>query len=131
MAWSSPTSFIDSNGNGAKDAGENYGPFPVAAEYTVGDGSVRLVTDPSLIINSMQGQNDNIKFADYLMRTASPAAATYIDFSHLSQAPLDTSKRTVVDLRVFLGNPYVTIGLLAVIFALAAVYILKKGEIFG
>jgi hypothetical protein len=130
LAWSSVTSFIDSNGNGAKDASEKYGPFPVAAEYQVGQGLVRIVSDPSLIINTMQEQNDNSKFADYLL-SYPQTAAVYVDYSHISQAPLDTGKRNLEDFRVFLDRPYVTIVLIAAVFALAAFFILKKGEIFG
>lgn len=131
LAWSSITSFIDVNRNGVQDKSEKSGPFPVAAEYRVGKGIVRVVSDPSLIINTMVGQNDNRLFSNYLFKFGISSESVYLDYSHLSKSPLDTSKQMLKDIRVFLSNPYVTIGLIVVVFALAAIYILRKGEIFG
>jgi hypothetical protein len=131
LAWSSNTSFLDINRNGIQDESEKSGPFPVAAEYRVGKGLVRLVSDPSLITNSMVGQNDNRRFDDYLFSSAGFSNIVSVDYSHLSKSPLDTSKQKLKDMRVFLNNPYVTIGLIVAVFALTAGYTFRKGGIFG
>jgi len=53
IATSSPYSFIDVNGNYVYDSGEPVGPFCVAVEVRVGSGSLILVADSSIAINSM------------------------------------------------------------------------------
>jgi hypothetical protein len=131
LAWSSATSFVDLNHNGKQDPDEKAGPFAVAAEYRVGPGLVRLVSDPSLIINTMVGQNDNQAFSNYLLHWGSEPRRTLLDYSHLTKSTLDHSKDRLISWRVFLANPYVTIGLIAALMALVVVYVFRKGGIFG
>ncbi len=67
LAWSSNMSFLDTNHNSNWDIGEPKGPFVAAAEYRLGEGTIDLVSDPSLIINAMVGSNDNYGFVKYLI----------------------------------------------------------------
>jgi hypothetical protein len=131
IAWSSTASFLDVNDNGSRDAGEPVGPFVVAAEYRLGPGTVKIVSDPSLILNSMVNQNDNYQFINYLAEKNGQPVVLQLDNSHLSQAPLDASKTTLVDFRNRLSNPFVLVGFIAIIFALAAFFALRREEIFG
>jgi hypothetical protein len=131
LAWSSAGSFLDSNQNGKQDTGEDGGPFAVAAELPYGKGIIRLVSDPSIIINSMSGENNNSQFARYLLGADENTQEVFLDRGHLSKSPLDSAKISLADLREFLANPYILVGLIAICFVIILRYTLKKGEIFG
>ncbi len=90
-----------------------------------------LISDPSVILNSMVEQNDNYRFIQYLTQDRGQTGSIFLDISHLSQSPLDTSKADLEDVRLVLANPYVLVGLMAIAFALIARYTLRKGELFG
>jgi hypothetical protein len=126
LAWSSGTSFLDNNNNGVLDTGEPQGPFVVAAGKRVKKGMVQLVSDTSLIINSMVIKNDNYDFVNYLASYKGQPENLLIDRSHLSKSPLDMSKIEVNGAREFLSNPYVMIGIVATIFVIITRYIQKR-----
>ena len=65
LASSSDLSFMDLNDNGVWDTNEPQGPFVVSAKYKVNSGYIVLVTDPSILINSMLHLDDNIGFMKY------------------------------------------------------------------
>jgi len=67
LAYTSPFSYVDLNGNGARDEGESYGPFPVVAEASYGLGGLILVSDSSLFINSMRTRESNLLFFQNLV----------------------------------------------------------------
>jgi len=83
LAQSSIASWLDVDGNRLQDVGEPRGPFPLMARETMGNGSVILVADPSLLTNGMSehmGNSvlvDNLLSALCLLRTA-----VYFDESH-------------------------------------------------
>jgi hypothetical protein len=131
IARSSGTSFLDLNRNGVQDRDEPAGPFAVAAELKVGQGMVALVSDPSMIINTMVDRNDNYQFIQYLLERGGQPDSILLDRSHLSKSPLDTSKINLEAARSVLANSYVLIGLVAVVFILVIRYTLRKGELFG
>lgn len=131
LAWSSVTSFVDINQNGSRDTSEPMGHFVVAAEYQVGQGTVEIVSDPSLIINTMVSQNNNYQFLESLIERNGKPTNLLLDSSHLSKSPLDVSKTNLNDMRSVLSNPYILLGLVAVVFILVPSYALRKGEIFG
>jgi hypothetical protein len=131
LAWSSADSFLDSNQNGKLDQGEPSGPFVVAAELHSGKGIVRLVSDPSIVINSMIGENNNSQFTRYLVETNVTTQRIILDRGHLSKSPLDSSRISLTDFREFVSNPYILVGLIALLFVIIIRYTLKKGEIFG
>ncbi len=131
LAWSSETSYADLNLNGSQDPGERSGPYVVAAEIPLSAGVIDLVSDPSLIINTMAGQNDTEKFISFLTQRGSEPASVLLDRSHISKSPLDVSKITFEAVFRVLSNSYALLGLLAVIFTLVICYTLRKGELFG
>lgn len=84
---SSAFSFLDLDGDGKYTAGEPYGPFPVAMEVAYGKGKLVVVSDSSILINSVYGlSKGNADFvrdlagnrkilADYGNNAASPYAS--------------------------------------------------------
>jgi len=128
IAWSSAASFLDINENDSWDGAEPKGPFPVAAEFQLGKGRLALVSDPSIMINSMVGRDDNYSFIRYLTRYEGEQGEFLVDYSHLTKAPLDVSKTRLIDTRKVLSSPYALVGITALIFVVVSRYTLKKGE---
>ncbi len=127
IARSSASSFLDANENSAFDEGEQKGPFPVAAVLRLGAGTVVLISDPSVVLNSTISRFDNFAFVSSLSAGLG-ARGVILDQSHLTGAPLDVSKKRITDAREFVASPYTLVGLLAVILTLSAVAIIRKGE---
>jgi len=128
IAWSSTTSFLDINENESWDEGEPKGPFPVATEVHFGKGTLALVSDPSSMVNSMVGRDDNYSFMRYLTSHKGEQKAILVDSSHLSETPLDVSKTRLTDVREILSTPYPLLGIVALVFVVVSRYTLKKGE---
>lgn len=83
VAYTSPASWLDSDGNGEYDVGEQMGAFPVIAREVLGAGTIMLLSDPSVLINGMTGYLDNARFADNLVTYLSTErSAIYFDESH-------------------------------------------------
>ncbi len=59
LARSSVGSWLDTNGDRLREWGEPGGPFPMMARETLGQGTILLLSDPSVLINSMSGYMDN------------------------------------------------------------------------
>lgn len=131
IAWSSSASFLDINQSGAWEQDEPKGPFTVAAEFRLGKGTVTLVSDPSIMINSMVGRDDNYSFIRYLTGHEGEQKGVLIDYSHLTKAPLDVSKTRLIDSRGILSHPYALVGITAMIVIVVSRYTLKKGETIG
>lgn len=131
LASSSPTSFADNNGNGIKDEDEPQGPLAVAAEYDSGKGKIILVSDPSITINTMVGQNDNYAFIDYLINLGDVPEKINLDRAHITKTPLDVSKINLDKLIEVINNPYFILAIMTVIFILISVYAFRKEEAFG
>jgi hypothetical protein len=106
IAWSSESSYIDANENQIWDKNEVKGRLPVAAQSSIGKGTLVVVGDPSLIINTMVGQADNLEFIGYLLNSDSSGKEVLFDVSHLSQTPLDFSKSLFVHIRGIMTEPY-------------------------
>jgi hypothetical protein len=68
LAVSSQLSWLDKNLNGKEDAGEVKGPFPVLALEQYGNGTIVLLSDSSVLINSMKNRLDNTVFRENLLR---------------------------------------------------------------
>ncbi len=129
IAWSSNTSFLDINENESWDEDEPNGPFPVAAEIHFTKGTLTLVSDPSIIINSMAGRDDNYNFVKYLVIHHKDEQKTIlVDISHLTKTPLDISKTRLTGIREMLSTPYPLLGIVALVFVVVSRYTLKKGE---
>jgi hypothetical protein len=131
IAWSSVTSFLDENENESWDQGEPKGPFAVAAEFRLGKGTLVTVSDPSIVINVMVGQDDNYAFIRYLTGHNATSMTMLIDSSHLTKTPLDASKKRLINGREILSTPYALLGITAMIFVVVTRYTLKKGDSSG
>ena len=83
LAESSVASWLDTDSDSTRDLGEPKGPFPVLARETLGDGTVILLSDPSVLINGMVTQLDNGLFADNLVAVACEyRTSVFFDESH-------------------------------------------------
>lgn len=83
IASSSIASWLDTDANRAQDIGEPKGPFPVIARERLGQGSIILLSDPSVLINGMRDQLDNAVLADnLLLEIGELRTAVYFDESH-------------------------------------------------
>jgi hypothetical protein len=83
LAFTSSASWLDNDGNGLQDYGEPWGPFPVIATEQVGQGTLVLLSDPSVLINGMREQLDNARFADNLVSyISSSRTGVFFDESH-------------------------------------------------
>lgn len=131
IAWSSPSSFLDVNDDGSWQEGEPQGPFPVAAEYRVGSGTVDVVACPGMMINSLYERDDNLLFLKHLTAFEAGSEEILIDGSHLSTNPLDVSKIRLLEIRQMLSNPYAVLGVLLLVFVVVSVYTLGKGDVLG
>ncbi|MFC2005865.1 DUF4350 domain-containing protein [Chloroflexota bacterium] len=131
IAWSSEASFLDTDEDEAWSQDEPKGPFPVVAKFRYGKGELAIVSDPSIIISSMVGRDDNYHFIEYLTSYDDEQREILVDRSHLSMTPLDISKTRLTSTREWLSNPYALLGVTALIFVTVSRYTLKKGETIG
>ena len=127
LAWSSNMSFLDTNQNGNWDNSEPKGPFVVAASYNLGQGTIDLVADPSLIMNAMAGSNDNKAFVNYLINSHGTSEKVLFDRSHVTKSPLDASKIKLNTVRGVLSSPYTLVGIIALVFVIITWYIYQGG----
>jgi hypothetical protein len=128
LALSSPVSYGDTNGNGRRETGEVGGPFPVAASASYGAGTLILVSDPSILLNSMVKLAGNRRFLQNLFRAAGEGGRAYLDVAHLPQAPLDRAKAALATARGFMAEPLVAFALAAAIAAVPLVILLKPNR---
>jgi hypothetical protein len=89
------------------------------------------VADPSLIINTMMGQNDNYLFMQYLIQRQGAPDSVLLDRSHLSQTPLDTNKIALEIIRKGMSHPYALLLMVVLVFVFVVLYVLKKEELIG
>lgn len=125
LALASPFSFLDYNGNGAREDGEPTGPLPVISRHELGSGQVILVSDPSLFINSM----DKIAGNDgFIQNIAATSPVLYIDQSHLTSSELHRTRGWLQYTRSLFSTPVGTVGLVlaAIIAALIPIWHKRK-----
>ena len=128
IAWSSGSSFLDTNESGTLDQDELNGPFPIAVQFRLGEGTVAVASDPSIMINSMVGRDDNYAFMKYLINLNGEPESILIDYSHLTKTPLDISKMRIRTGREMLSSPYAMVGIMFLIFVVVSRITLRKGE---
>jgi hypothetical protein len=80
---SSAYGYLDVNGNEELDDDEELGSSPVVTTESVGDGTVVVVSDPSVFINTMLDKGDNAAFAGNVFATETVA----FDYSHSAGLP--------------------------------------------
>ncbi len=131
IAFSSSASFLDVNENMSWEQDEPKGPFVVAAQLRLGKGRLVLVSDPSVVINTMVDRDDNYDFIRYLTRHRGEQGTILVDRSHLTQTSLDVYKTRLINTREMLSSPYALVGIIAIIFVAVSSYTLKKEKAVG
>ena len=85
LASTGAASWVDSDEDLYRDEDETSGPFAILTVERIGKGTLVLLSDPSILINSMYGQLDNSVLVDNLMAFVSEDRdAVLIDESHRS-----------------------------------------------
>lgn len=115
LAWSSPSSFLDLNGDGLRSLSEPLGPFPVAAVFHSGAGVILTISDPSLLISGMVGRDDNRLFIQTMLEQYGLGRNVLVDESHLTKSPLDQSKSRLTSVRDRIANPYSVTAILGLV----------------
>lgn len=113
VAWSSYFSFLDENQNSKWDAGEPKGHMPVVAEFAIGEGSLIVVADPSILISSMLGMEDNRQLMENMIE-----GQVYLDQSHLPDAALDEAKVVLHSGRSTMASVWGLLGLTLLVLVL-------------
>ena len=116
LAWSTSFSYLAVS-PGPPDEGSVSGPFPVVAEVGVGGGSLVLIADSSLFINSMLDRGDNMAFLMSLVE-----GEVLLDEAH--SIP---SRLTVV--KAFLVQVYSVLRLTEVRYGLAALSVIAVARV--
>jgi len=127
LAWSSPTSFLDVNENAGQGDDEPPGPLAIVARLNIGKGKLNVIADPSIILNSMIGRDDNYRLIRYLTEEYGEPKQIMVDYAHLARKPLDASKTGLRRVREALALPYPLLGIIGLIFVIISRYILKRG----
>lgn len=128
VARSSLASFLDVNENGQRDADEAGGPFAVAAVERVGAGYLVLVSDSSILLNSMLDLAQNRRFVENLFRLAGDGAQVYLDQAHLPRAPLDMAKEGLARFREALAIPLIAFAVIGVGLVLPLAMLLRPSR---
>jgi len=129
LARSSDAAFLDADGSGTLSAGETAGPLPVAARLPQGKGTLVLVSDPSLVINSMINRTGNRAFVDALLSSGGAKTEVLFDTSHLAKTPLDVSKSGLNAFRDSLATPYPSLAVLFIIFIAVYMFVLRHRRV--
>ncbi len=119
VAWSSSFSFLDTDGDSYWSEGEPIGPLPVSALTRVGGGLLILVSDPSILINSMIDMADNRMFLSALIDLGGRGREVLLDTSHVPETTLEEAKAVLKSVRDFLALPCITPPVVAVIIVIA------------
>ncbi len=131
IARSSSGSYLDLNEDGSLDEGDVRGPLPVAAKIPFGAGVLILVSDPSILLNSMLTKDDNLLFIRSLTGSDINSGKILVDTSHLVQGPLEITKTKLFGIKGVLSQPCVLLGIVSLLFIFASIYILKMGGSIG
>jgi len=119
LAWSTPFSYLATSPSPPNEDSVA-GPFPVVAEARVGEGSLILISDSSLFINSMLDRGDNMALLRGLAR-----GEVFIDEAHSIPSRLTRVKAFLVQAYSFLRMTEVRYGL--TVLAVLAVFKVKWG----
>ena len=128
IAYSSEFSFADVNGNSTWDSGELSGPLPVAAYTKLGQGYVVVISDPSLAINGMINQGNNLELANKTAHIKAGVSQVYIDQSHLPSTALDGAKADLAFVYGLVASPLGTLALIIVVMAYSFNRFHKRGK---
>lgn len=109
LAWSTPFSYLAATPSPPSEDSA-VGPFPVMAEAKVGEGSLILISDSSLFINSMLDREDNMA----LLRGLA-GGKVYLDEAHSLPSRLAKVKMFLVQAYSFLRMTEIRYGLTALL----------------
>jgi len=126
LALSSSFSFLDLDGNQARDEGEPTGPLPVISYHNLGSGKIMLISDSSIFINSMETIEGNYTFIQNIAATTT--SELLIDQSHLPPSNLHQSKNLLASIRNFFNTPGGAVGLVIVALTVTLIPIWYKKE---
>lgn len=107
------------------------GPFPVAARATLGRGTVIVISDASMLVNSSMSLDDNLAFVKALVSFAGENPEVIIDGSHLSKTPLDLARNFWDKAKGLMAAPYIQVLLVGAILALTSIPVWRKGRSDG
>jgi len=127
LALSSSFSFLDLNGNQEWDEDEPTGTLPVISSHNLGNGKIILISDPSILINSMETTGSNHTFIQNI--TAITTSELIIDQSHLPPSNLSQTKNLLAAIHAPFTTPIGTIVLVVVALTvtLTPIWYKKKG----
>ncbi len=128
LARSSDKSFLDIDRDGQESNADPKGPFPVAARFEMGKGEVILLSDPSILINSMISKDDNRLFLQHLIGYNTGEGIILVDRAHLEKSSLDESQLFLTRVQKIFSSGPVALGLVAVVFAGVSRYIMWRGR---
>ncbi|MDT3435581.1 DUF4350 domain-containing protein [Haloarcula sp. 1CSR25-25] len=114
LATASEYSYLDTNRNGDLDTDEELMPRPVVTVESVGSGTVLVVSDPSIFLNSMLDRSDN---AAFLRAVVGAHDTVLLDVSHTTALPPLVALRLLLQqsgLATFLGGCLSILALFAI-----------------
>lgn len=87
ILMNSSLGWLDWNHDFIHDQTEDYGSFPLLCEERIGQGRLILLSDPSIMINSMMDKKDNALFVQNLLEYIIPTGGKVLfDESHRNDA---------------------------------------------
>ena len=125
LAWSPVTSWVDLDSDVEKDPEEPIASVPLAARVRLGFGSAVFISDPSLLVNGMVHERQNLAFALSLLDTIRQMSGRMVMFDESRHAP-DAAGEVVQRALYSVTERALTsdLGLLWAAIALAAVVVL-------
>lgn len=129
MATSGEESFLDLNGNGVVDAGDDLGPFTMMVNIAVGRGRLVVLPTPAVATNDLVQDPANQEFPRALLAAVAPKARQVI-FDESRHAVPDGEQAWVASLTVLGGFASVPVArlLLILVFAAGAVLVARRGR---
>jgi len=111
IARSTAFSYLSEDLSAAPEEAEVVGPLPVMAEVGYGGGSLVLISDSSLFINSMLDRDDN----GALLRNLVDGRVVYVDVSHWTPSLLTQFKGVLARVYDVAGATEIKYGLVVVL----------------
>lgn len=113
LVRSSGFAYLDTDGDEELDDDEALASSPVVTSEPVGDGTVVVVSDPSLLINAMLDREGNRRFVEWLF---ADREAVLLDYSHTEGVPPLVGAQLTVQrsaLLQLLGGLFAVLGVAA------------------
>jgi hypothetical protein len=82
-------------------------------------------------MNAVPGTNDNNAFITYLINSNGTPDNVLFDRSNMPNAPLDSAKIALGNLRRIMSEPFVILGTIALVFVIITWYTYRRGLLIG